>query len=286
MPCRLWFLPSGEKFSVFLTLFLILRIFHPALLKTGKKNSLYLVSYGFVLAVFNALWTISVGINGAAVSTVLVYTSAVFSAVLGWLFLKEGMSRIKLLAIFVSMAGCALVSNLTPGAISSIMPLGVAIGLAAGLAYAVYTLMGRTASLKGMNSWGTLCWIFGIAAVFMLIFTLILPQKQTDGMPILSRLFWLGKSAPGWLVLFTLAAVPTLAGYGLYNLSLSYLPSAVVNLIATSEPAFTAVLAFLVLNERLSTPQITGSTLLVAAVALLRLRRVKKNSRRLRLFRF
>ena len=53
-----------------------------------------------------------------------------------------------------------------------------------------------------------------------------------------------------------LAAGPTLAGFGLYNLSLSYLPSSVANLIATSELPFTAATAYFFLNERLTAVQI------------------------------
>ena len=46
----------------------------------------------------------------------------------------------------------------------------------------------------------------------------------------------------GWLILFLLAAGPTLAGFGLYNVSLTYLPSSVVNLIVTLEPVMTALM--------------------------------------------
>ena len=67
-----------------------------------------------------------------------------------------------------------------------------------------------------------------------------------------------------------LAAVPTLAGFGLYNVSLTYLPSSVVNLIATLEPAFTTVTAFLVLGETLTATQVVGSLMTVGGVVLLR----------------
>ena len=84
-------------------------------------------------------------------------------------------------------------------------------------------------------------------------------------------LFWLGDSLIGWGVLFVLAAGPTVAGFGLYNVSLGYLPSSVANLIVTLEPAFTAALAYAVLGERLSGIQVAGSVMIVGAVLLLRL---------------
>jgi drug/metabolite transporter (DMT)-like permease len=68
-----------------------------------------------------------------------------------------------------------------------------------------------------------------------------------------------------------LAAGPTVAGFGLYNISLSHLPSSVANLIVTLEPAFTAVIAYIFLGERLTSPQGLGSILILGAVILLRI---------------
>jgi drug/metabolite transporter (DMT)-like permease len=84
------------------------------------------------------------------------------------------------------------------------------------------------------------------------------------------ELLWLGKTGWGWFVLFLLAAGPTVAGFGLYNVSLSYLPSSVANLILTLEPAFTAAIAYVVLGERMSGIQIAGSLLILGSVLFLR----------------
>jgi drug/metabolite transporter (DMT)-like permease len=82
---------------------------------------------------------------------------------------------------------------------------------------------------------------------------------------------WLGNRFDGWIILFLLAAIPTLAGFGFYNVSLSYLPSSIANLIATMEPAFTAVTAYIFLAERLTTIQAVGGILTLAGVVFLRL---------------
>jgi drug/metabolite transporter (DMT)-like permease len=63
---------------------------------------------------------------------------------------------------------------------------------------------------------------------------------------------------------------PTVLGFGLYNVGLSYLPSSVANLIATLEPVFTAVIAYLLLGERLTAMQLIGSLMILAGVASLR----------------
>jgi drug/metabolite transporter (DMT)-like permease len=61
------------------------------------------------------------------------------------------------------------------------------------------------------------------------------------------------------------------AGFGLYNVSLGYLPSSVANLIVTLEPAFTALIAYFLLGERLNAIQIGGSLMILAGVVFLRI---------------
>ena len=79
----------------------------------------------------------------------------------------------------------------------------------------------------------------------------------------------------GWLaggvgVLIVLAIGPTLGGFGLYTISLTYLPASVANLICTLEPVMTAGLAYLFLRERLTGLQLVGGVLVVACVVVLR----------------
>ena len=62
-----------------------------------------------------------------------------------------------------------------------------------------------------------------------------------------------------------------MTGFGLYNVSLSYLPSSVANLILTLEPAFTAAIAYFLLGERLNGIQLGGSLMIMSGVAFLRI---------------
>jgi drug/metabolite transporter (DMT)-like permease len=49
-----------------------------------------------------------------------------------------------------------------------------------------------------------------------------------------------------------------------------HLPSSVANLVMTTEPVFTALIAFRLFDERLSGPQLAGSALVLGGVLLLR----------------
>jgi drug/metabolite transporter (DMT)-like permease len=141
----------------------------------------------------------------------------------------------------------------------------------AGLGYAAYSLMGREAAQRGMNPWTSLLYTFSFAALFLLAFNILFNRLMPGSAAALGDFFWLGSAWAGWAVLIILAAVPTVFGFGLYNVSLTYLPSSVANLIVTLEPVFTAVTAYLLLGERLSGIQIAGSVLIMGGVVVLRL---------------
>ena len=153
---------------VCLTLLPVLALARPALLRVERRHLRFLALYGLVLATFNATWTLSVAANGAAVSTVLVYCSAGFTALLGRWLLKERLGWGKLLAVALSLGGCALVSGALDPAAWRANLLGILTGVLSGLCYAGYTLMGRTASQRGLNPWTTVLATFGFASVVLL----------------------------------------------------------------------------------------------------------------------
>ena len=217
---------------VCLTLLPVLALVRPALLRVKRRHIPYLVLYGLELATFNATWTLSVAL---------------------------------------SLGGCALVSGALDAAAWRANLLGILTGTLSGLCYAGYSLMGRTTSQRGLNPWTTVLATFGFASVFLLAVNLTLGGIVPGAAAHPADLLWLGRAWAGWLVLFLLAAGPTLAGFGLYNVSLSYLPSSVANLVVSVEPVLTAATAYVLFGERLDATQLTGSAMILAAVVFLRL---------------
>jgi drug/metabolite transporter (DMT)-like permease len=255
---------------VVVTMIPVLSFTRPALLRVGRRDLRYLATYGLVLALFNAMWTLSVALNGAAVATVLAYCSGAFTALLAWWLLKETLDWAKIVAVALSLGGCVLVADAMNPAAWQLNPLGILTGVLSGLTYAGYSLMGRSASQRGLNPWTTLLYTFTYAGAMLLIGNLWAGASLPGGAMHPVDLLWLGRSLPGWGALFLLAAGPTVGGFGLYNISLVHLPSSITNLIVTLEPLFTAVIAYLLLDERLTTPQAVGGALILSAVAFLR----------------
>jgi len=267
---------------VSLSLLPILAVVRPQLLRVDRKHLAFLLAYGLVLAFFNSLWTLSVALNGASVSTFLSYCSAGFTALLGWWLLKERLDWGKILTVILTLGGCVLVSGALDPAAWSANVLGIITGVLSGLAYAGYSLMGRKASQNGLNPWTTLLYTFSFAAIFLLITNLVFGTSLPGAAAHPSDMLWLGNQTAGWAILFLLAIGPTLAGYGLYNVSLVDLPSSVANLVVTIEPVFTTAIAFFLLNERLNFTQIMGSLLILGGVIFLRIYEGRVSARILR----
>jgi drug/metabolite transporter (DMT)-like permease len=255
---------------VALTMLVALILLKPALLRVKRSHFRFLVLYGLALAIFNSLWTLSVSLNGASVSTVLAYCSPAFTAMLGAWLLKERLDWSKLLAVALSLMGCVLISGALDPAVWRVNLLGIVTGILSGVLYAVYSLLGRSASQRGLNPWTTLMYTFAFAAVFMLAFNLLGQGFLPGAITRPADFLWLGNSWAGWGLLLLLAMGPTLAGYGMYNISLSMLPSSVANLIVSSEPAFTAAVAYFLLGERLTWVQVAGSLMILGGVVFLR----------------
>jgi len=237
----------------------------------------FILLYGFVLSIFNSAWTISVQLNGAAVSTVLAYGSSAFTAIFGWILFKERLDWVKIVAVLASIAGCILVAGAYDPATWKLNPLGAITGLSSGVFFAVYSLMGKSSTNRGINSWTALFYSFGIGSLFILMYAqLPLTYMGSAEKP---SIFWLGNAWGGWLLLLALSLGPTLGGYGLYTLSMNYLPASNANLIATLEPALTAIQSYFLLGERFSLMQIVGSLLVLFGVIFIQVmenRRVKQ----------
>ncbi len=246
-----------------------LLVFSRPLFQLDRKHWGFMVWYGLTLAIFNSMWTFSVQYNGAAVATVMAFSSPAMTAILSRIVLKEQFSRIKIVSILLSLAGIIFVSGAYNPSAWNLNPLGIIFGLLSGLLFAIYNLEGKHASDTHIDSWTALLYSFAWATVFLFFFNLGNDLFLT-GKGAFADLLWLGDSVSGWGLLFFLGVAPTLGGFGLYTLSIRYLSPTTSNLIATLEPAFTAIWAYFLLNEVLTGTQLFGGLLVLMGVVLLR----------------
>jgi drug/metabolite transporter, DME family len=250
----------------------VLLLTRRSLLLIERSQIKFYIIYGFILAVFNSIWSLSVGANGAAVATVLAYSSAGFTAILALWWFNEKLGLPKAVAIILSLVGCVLVSNAYSADMWSLNPMGIITGLLSGLLFAVYTLIGKEVAERQISAWTSMLYSFAFGAVFILIFNLFpaLPGAAGSFRALLPSM-----PVDGWLMLILLSFFPTVLGFGLYNMSMNYLPASITNLLATLEPAMTAAEAYFFLDERMTFIQIVGSLIILSAVLIVQLEKTE-----------
>lgn len=244
-------------------------VLSPARFRLMQGQRGFFILYGLTLALFNTMWTFSVEFNGAAVATVLAFSSPAMTAILAHYLLKEEINAVKVASIVLSLIGTILVSGAADPAAWKVNAAGIACGMLTGFFFACYNMVGKTSANKSIDPWTTMLYGFGSAIVFLFLFNL--GMNAFSGRAPMANFLWLGSSVSGWGILLLLGIGPTIGGYGLYLVSLGYLPATVANLIGALEPAFTALWAYLLFAEQMTPVQIIGSLIVLASVVLLRL---------------
>ena len=249
-------------------------IFRRSALRIDRAQRKFVVLYGIALTLMNISWTLSVALNGAAVSTVMVYASPGITAIAAHFVFHERIGPWRVVAFIGGLIGCVLVAKAYEPGQWQVNAAGIIIGILSAFGFALYSLMGKATAQRQINSWTATLGAFSTATVILLPVALIAGAIGQATAPIGEAtrygLFSLGTQWNGWLILLVLAVVPTLGGFGFYTASLGYLPAGTANLLATLEPVLTTVLAYLLLNESLSLPQLIGGAIIVLSVLALR----------------
>ncbi len=241
----------------FCALLIGLAVFRPVLLRVRRQDLPWLAGMGAIgIGAFHVLWNTSILLNGVSISTVIQCLAPLFVTLAAWVVWKEPLTRLKLLAILLALAGVVLIARLDRLQGMSITLTGFGVALLSALLYGSFSLIGK--KLAGSySSWTILVYVFGFAALALLPF-----QVGQAAMPWSFQPRVLASFAG--LVLFT-----TVAGFGLYTAGLHRLQASVASITSNSEVAFAAVLSYLLLGERLDGLQLAGAVLVVGGVSLL-----------------
>ncbi len=213
----------------------------PVLIVFGLSGvSLFYVSYQF-----------AVQKGGAALASVLLYTAPAWVTILARLVFGEAITRIKLIALALTIGGVTAISfggTSLPG--SSLTGWAVFWGLVAGFCYSLYYVFGKRFS-TGYSSAN--------------LFLYLLPVGIVGLFPFVS---FASKTPTAWIALLLLALVCTYGANSCYYASLKHLEAGRASIAATFEPVFTAVIAYFWWQERLGLWAASGSIAVLAAVFL------------------
>jgi drug/metabolite transporter (DMT)-like permease len=186
------------------------------------------------------------------ITSVLLYTYPSFVIVLGFILWRKRPTRVQLLALVLSLAGCA-VAFWKRGDYPLV---GLALGLCVGFSYGAYLVAGEKV-LAGVDAISATALVMLAAAAVYWTAALITGQAALP--PSLAVLAGLG----GLSLLATVLPIVTLFA------SMRILGAADTSLVSTLEPVLTIALSALLLGERLGPAQLVGGGLVLAAVLIL-----------------
>ena len=190
-----------------------------------------------------------------AVASILLYTAPAIVVVLSALLWREPVTKKKLLALGLTLVGCALVCGVFSGSLT-VTGGGIALGLGAGFFYALYSIFGRYA-LAHYGPMTVTVWTFVFAGAASLV--LVRPAE-------LAAL----AQPPMALTAVGLVVCSTVLPYILYTRGLARVEAGKASILASLEPVVASVAGVVLFGEPMSPLTAAGIVYVLAGVYILR----------------
>lgn len=230
---------------------------NPEALKISPKDWYYFFGTGVCsLLFFNWYYFSAISRSSMSVAAVLLYTAPVFVTLMSALFFRETITPVKLLALAVTFAGCALVTGLFPLGQEAVSPSTILFGLGSGFGYALYSIFSKFA----LNKYSPATISF-YSFLFCAVFSLPLSGLQQDLAGFGCWQAWAGALGIGVLC----CAVP----YVLYTDGLRQAEPGRAAILATIEPFVAAALGILLYREEVTVYKLLGMAAILGSVLLI-----------------
>jgi DME family drug/metabolite transporter len=229
-------------------------------LRVARRDFLFLVPLGLVgIGAFYLLYFFTIRESTVGTAAILLYSSPAFVVLLAWIFLKETLGVLRILALALTFGGIFLVVGGYDPATLEVSPLVLATGLLSGLTYGLYSIFGKPVARR-LDPSVILSYALGFGAVLLVLAAL----------PTLDTL--VGLSLSSYALLFMLAVVHTSLAFGLYTVGLKRLDAGQAAIVATVEPVVAGAIGVVLLGEALTAPKLLGALLVLSGAALAQVR--------------
>jgi len=226
--------------------------------RVERRHLKYFFGTGVVSVVFFTLCYFSCQrLCSLAVASTLLYTAPSFVVLLSAVLWREPVTKKKLLALGLTLAGCACACGLFSGGLSVTVP-GVLLGLGSGFFYALYSIFGRYA-LARYGPMTVTVWTFLFAGPASLLF--LRPAE-------LAAAF--GPDPGLMLTALGLALFSTAAPYILYTWGLARMEPGRASILASLEPVVASLTGALAFGEPLGPLTALGVLCVLAGTIILR----------------
>ncbi|MCI7734071.1 MAG: DMT family transporter [Dysosmobacter sp.] len=253
--------PTGivvvRNFGGMLLLLAVFAVKDRGVFRVRREHLKYFFGTGIISVVlFTSCYFSCQKICSLAVASILLYTAPSFVVILSAILWKEPVTKKKLLALALTLVGCACVCGVFDGGLT-VTFTGILLGLGAGFFYALYSIFGRYA-LAHYSSMTVTVWTFIFAGPASLV--MLRPAEM--------RAVFTAPSA--WLLAAGLVVFSTVAPYILYTRGLARVESGKASIMASLEPVVAALAGVLIFGEPMGLLTLLGILCVLAGVYILR----------------
>ncbi len=226
-------------------------------LRVSKKTLLLCALLGLVChGIYNVIYSIAVTLTGVTVSAVLMNTAPVFTTIFSYLWLREKITWVKSVAMFVNITGCVLAATGGKFDVMLFSLTGILCGIGSGFCYGMTAIIGKLAGEKS-NAFVISTYSYLFAAVFLAIFM----NPWGNAVPLNKNILLLG---------FFFALIPTAIAYLFYYQGLQKITeSSKAPVIASVEAVVAAVIGVAIFRERVDMVNIIGIFLVIGSIMLM-----------------
>lgn len=260
----------GLALAVWRTVFAALILAPIALPKIGpevraftRRDWLLIGTAGAFLGLHFIAWIESLYWTSVASVSVLVTTSPLFIAVLGFVFLRERLKGRTVAAIVVAVAGATLIGLGDPGGESFPQAwVGNTLALTAALLVAVYMLIGR--AVRQRTSF--LAYLFPLYTATALT---CLAAALIRGVP-------LAQPWPIIALCFAMGLISSVIGHGSINYAVKFFPAAILGLLTLAEPVIASGIALVLFAEVPGPVALVGMAIVLSSLVVVFLPRLRR----------
>lgn len=194
---------------------------------------------GVFLGAHFTIWIQSLYYTSVASASMLVSSSPIFLALLGYFLLRERVRYMTIIAILIAVTGMVIVGIGDSDAATSSLKnplLGNAMAFVAAILVSLYLIIGR--AVRARLPWST--YVLGMYIVVMIVIVLV---ALAGNSPLL------GLPVKTYLLCAAMGLIPQIIGHGSFNYSVKYFDAPFLGLLSLFEPIVASVLAFFLFAE-------------------------------------
>jgi len=225
--------------------------------RVKREHLKYFAGTGIIsIVLFTCCYFTCQQVCSLAVASILLYTAPSFVVVLSAILWREPITKKKLMALVLTLVGCACVCGVFAGGLS-VTVAGILLGLGAGFFYALYSIFGRYA-LEHYDSMTVTVWTFIFAGPASLVLLRPAELKIAFAAPL------------NWWIAAGLVVFSTVLPYILYTKGLAKVESGKASIMASLEPVVASIVGIVVFGEPLSALTLAGILCVLSGVYILR----------------